>query len=121
MRWLAVTLAALSLSGLAGAAAAAGVPPFPRLPGTWSHAEINVTLQKTPHTLILDRGKITKVSGTQLTLRERDGSIVVVPLSASAIVTVNGVPSTIYSLKRKMNAQTMRIDGGAAVRVRATT
>ena len=121
MRWLAVTLAALSLSALAGAAGAAPVPPFPHLPGTWSHAEINVTLQKKPHTLTLDRGKVTKVTGTQLTLRERDGSIVVVPISASAIVTVNGVQSTIYSLRRKMNAQTMQIDGGPAVRVRATT
>jgi hypothetical protein len=121
MRWLAVVLAALTLSGLAGAAGAAGVPPFPRLPGTWSHAEINVTLNKKPHTLILDRGKVIKVSPTQLTLRERDGSTVVVPLSASAIVTVNGIDSTIYSLKRKMNATTMRIDGGPAVRIRATT
>ena len=120
MRRLAVVFAALSLS-LAGVAGAASVPPFPRLPGTWSHAEINVTLNRKPHTLILDRGRITKVSPTQLTLRERDGSIVVVPLSASAIVVVDGYPSTIYALKRTMNAQTMRIDGGAAVRVRATT
>jgi hypothetical protein len=121
MRRFAVLLTALCLSGFVGAAGAAGVPPFPRLPGTWSHAEINVTLNRKPHTLILDRGKITKVTGTQLTLRRRDGTVVDVPLSASAVVTIDGFPSTIYSLKRKMNAQTMRIDGGAAVRVRATT
>jgi hypothetical protein len=121
MRWLVVGLAALCLSGSAGAAA---VPPFPRLPGTWSHAEINVTLNKKPHTLSLDRGRITKVSGTQLTLREKTGGVVTsvpVPLSASAIVTIDGVRSTIYSLRPKMEAQTMRIDGGVAVRVRATT
>jgi hypothetical protein len=124
MRWLAVVLAALSLSGLAGAAVAAGVPPFPRLPGAWSHADINVTLNRKPHTLSLDRGTITKVSGTQLTLREKTGGVVstvVVPLSASAIVTIDGVRSTIYSLRPKLNAQTMRIDGGPAVRIRATT
>ena len=121
MRLLAVPLAALSLTGLAGAAGAAGVPPFPRLNGNWSHAEINVTLSKKPHTLSLDRGKITKVSPTQLTLRRRDGTRVDIPLSASAIVTVDAIPSTIYSLKRKMTAQTMRIDGGPAVRIRATT
>ena len=104
MRWLAVAFAALSLSGLAGAAGAAAVPPFPRLPGTWSHAEINVTLNKKPHTLSLDRGKITKVSGTQLTLREKTGgvvTVVTVPLSASAIVTIDGFRSTIYSLRRE--------------------
>ena len=83
MRWLAVVLAALSLSGLAGAAGAAGVPPFPRLPGTWSHAEINVTLNKKPHTLSLDRGKITKVSGTQLTLREKTGDVVSIVVGAA--------------------------------------
>ena len=124
MRWLAVALVALSLSGLAGAAGAAAVPPFPRLAGTWSHAEINVTLNKKPHTLSLDRGKITKVSGTQLTLREKTGGVVstvVVPLSPSAIVTVDGVRATIYFLRSKMSAQTMRIDGGPAVRIRATT
>jgi hypothetical protein len=121
MRLLAVLFAALALTGLAGTALAAGVPPFPRLPGTWSHAEINVTLNRKPHTLILDRGKITKISGVQLTLRRRDGTVVDIPLSASAVVTLDGYPSTIYSLRRKMNAQTMRIDGGAAVRVRATT
>jgi hypothetical protein len=121
MRWLAVLFAACSLAGLVGAAGAAGVPPFPRLPGTWSHAEINVTLNRKPHTLILDRGRITKISATQLTLRRRDGTVVDIPLSASAVVTVDGFQSTIYSLRRKMNAQTMRIDGGPAVRVRATT
>jgi hypothetical protein len=124
MRRLAVLLVAVSLMGLAGAAGAASVPPFPRLPGAWSHADINVTLNKKPHTLSLDRGKITKVSGTQLTLREKTGgvvSIVVVPLSASAIVTIDGLRTTIYSLRPKLNAQTMRIDGGPALRIRATT
>jgi hypothetical protein len=124
MRRLAVLLAASSLMALAGAAGAATVPPFPRLPGAWSHADINVTLNKKPHTLSLDRGKITKVSGTQLTLREKTGGVVstvVVPLSPSAIVTIDGFRSTIYSLRPKLNAQTMRIDGGPAVRIRATS
>ena len=43
------------------------------------------------------------------------------PLSASAIVTIDGFRSTIYSLRPKLNAQTMRIDGGPAVRIRATS
>ena len=123
MRMLAATLAALFLMAFAGTALAGGggaVPPFPRLPGAWSHAEINVTIKRTPHTLILDRGRITQVNSSQLTLRERDGSIVVMPLSQATIVTLANVPSTVFVLKKRMNVQTMRIDGGAAVRVRAT-
>ena len=124
MRRLAVLLALLSLLALAGSAGAGGVPPFPRLPGAWSHADINVTIKKKPHTLTLDRGKITQVSETQLTLRERDGrniTVVAVPLTPAAIVNINGSSATIYFLRRGMNAQTMRIDGGPAVRIRATT
>ena len=124
MRWLAVAFAALSLWA---SQAPPALPPCRRshaCPGTWSHAEINVTLNKKPHTLSLDRGKITKLSGTQLTLREKTGgvvTVVTVPLSASAIVTIDGFRSTIYSLRPKLNAQTMRIDGGPAVRIRATS
>lgn len=121
MRKLFALAAAASLLSLAGVAGAGDVPPFPSLPGTWSHAEINVTLKRAPHTLILDRGRITRVSGTQLTLRERDGQLVPVPLAASAVVVVDRVPATIYALRRGMKAQTLRIDGGPAVRIRATT
>jgi len=124
---LAATLAALFLMAFAGTALAGGggrggaVPPFPRLPGAWSHAEINVTIKRTPHTLILDRGRIVQVNSSQLTLRERDGSVVVVPLSQSTIVVLDAVPSTVLDLKKRMDTQTMRIDGGAAVRVRASS
>jgi hypothetical protein len=122
MRRLAVFVAVLSLLAYAGAAAhAAGVPPFPHLLGNWSHAEINVTIHRQPHTLILDRGRITQVSATQLTLREHDGSTVVVPVSFQTIVVVNRFRATIYDLRRRMIAETMRIDGGPAVRVRAVT
>jgi hypothetical protein len=121
MRRLATTLAALSLMAFAGTALAGGggVPPFPRLPGTWSHAEINVSIKHHLHTLILDRGRIVAVSGTQVLLRRADGTNVAVPLTQSTIVNVNGVPATVFDLRKRMSAQTMEIDGGAAVRVRA--
>jgi hypothetical protein len=121
MRTLATTLTALIVLAFAGTALGGGrapVPPFPRLPGTWSHAEINVSIKKTPHTLILDRGRIVQVSALQVTLREPDGTTVVVPLSSSTLVVIGGVPSTTFDLRKRMNAQTMRIDGGAAVRLR---
>jgi len=123
MRKLAVLFAALSLLACAGTAAGAGgaPPQIPRIPGTWSHAEINVTIRRVPHTLIVDRGKIAEITTTQLTLREGAGVNVVIPLSAQTIVMVDGAPATISDLRRRMTATTLRVDGGAAVRVRATS
>jgi hypothetical protein len=125
MQRLAATLAALSLLACAGvttATGAGGAPPlFPRLAGAWSHAEINVTIKKQQHTLILDRGKITQISPTQLTLHRRDGTTAVIQLSQQTLVVIDGVPAPSIDLRRKMSADTMKIDGGAAVRVRATS
>ena len=120
MRRLAVLLALLSLLASAGSAGAGGVPPFPRLAGNWSHAEINVTIKKEPHTLILDKGRIAQISATQLTLKEQKGVTAVIPIQDSTLVTIRGSAATIYFLRRGMTAQTMRIDGGPAVRIRAT-
>jgi hypothetical protein len=124
MRKLAVLVATLSLLACAGTAAGKGGPPppqIPAIPGTWWHVELNVTIKKVPHTLIVDRGKITEITTTQLTLRERDGSTVVVPLTAQTIVTVDNARKSISNLRRRMTATTLRVDGGAAVRVRATS
>ena len=125
MRRLAIVLSAISLAA-AGTAFAAGaakvppIPPIPRVPGLWSHVEINRRIGKTPHTLILDRGKVLQASATQLTIREL-GSPVLVPLSAQTLVVIDGLPATPSDLRRKMTVVTMRIDGGAAVRVRASS
>jgi hypothetical protein len=122
MRRLAVTLATLSLLACAGTASGGGAPPqIPRIPGAWFHVELNVTIRNTPHTLIVDRGKITQITTTQVTLHERDGSIQQIPLTDQTIVTVDRAPATISSLRRRMTATTLRVDGGAAVRVRATS
>ena len=123
MRRLAISFAALTLLASAGAAAGAGgaPPQIPRIPGTWSHAEINVTIKRVPHTLIVDRGKVVQITTTQLTLRERDGSTVDVPLTEQTLVTIDGASRRISDLRRRMTATTLRVDGGAAVRVRATS
>ena len=123
MRKFAILFAALSLVVSAGAAAGAGgaPPQIPRIPGTWSHAELNVTIRKVPHTLIVDRGKVAEITTTQLILREGAGVTVVIPLSAQTVVIADGSPATISDLRRRMTATTLRIDGGAAVRVRATS
>jgi hypothetical protein len=123
MRKLAALIAALSLLACAGSAAGAGgaPPQIPKIPGTWSHAEINVTIRKIPHTLIVDRGRIAEITTTTLTLRESAGHLETVPLSAQTIVMLDGAPATISDLRRRMTATTLRVDGGAAVRVRATS
>ena len=118
-RYLAL-FAALSLLAFAGTAAAGsrGVPPqFPQLgAGKWSHAEINVKIKRQWHTVILDHGQITQAAPTQLTLREFDGTIVQVPLDGQTIFTGPGASF----LRKGLYAETMRIDGGPAVRVRVT-
>jgi hypothetical protein len=126
MRLLAVVALVLSLAGAAAAAnrppaGQPGVPNFPAVPGTWSQVNINLTIRHQPHTITLDRGKITQVTTTQLTLREPDGTTPVIPLTPTAIVKILGRPGSIYDLRRKEQVETMRIDGGPAVRIRVTS
>jgi len=123
MRRLAILLASISLLASTGVAAGAGggPPQIPRIPGTWSHAEINVRVQRQPHTLILDRGRVVQVTTTQLMLREGAGGDTAIPVGPQTIVTLDGRRASITDLRRRMFATTMRIDGGDAVRVRATS
>ncbi|HVU76954.1 MAG TPA: hypothetical protein VHC67_05185 [Gaiellaceae bacterium] len=118
-RYLALC-AALSLLAFAGTAAAGsrgGPPQFPQVAsGKWSHAEINVKIKKQWHTLILDHGQITQVTPSSVTLRRFDGTTVTVTLDRRTIV--NGPGRAL--LRRGFFAETMEIDGGAAVRVRVT-
>jgi hypothetical protein len=110
-----VAAAALALA----ATAAAGLPGPGSLPPGWSHAEINVTIRRVPHTLIYDRGRIQSVSPSALTLRELDGSTASIPLAPETRVVIGGQPASIAELRRGMTAMTLRIDGGPARQVRA--
>jgi hypothetical protein len=122
MRRLAAIVSTLSLLACAGAAAGAGAPPqIPKIPGKWSHVELNVVIHRVPHTLIVDRGRITQITTTSLTLHETTGVNELVPLTDETIVTVDGTPASVSSLRRRMTVTTLRVDGGAAVRVRATS
>jgi len=124
MRKLVVLAGLVAMLAISATSTAAPVPPFPNIPGNWTHVDINVQIGRKPHTLSLDRGRITQVSATQLTLHENDGTPggtpVVIPLTAFAIVRIYNRPATIYQLRRGMYATTMRIDGGPAVRIRVT-
>ena len=122
MRRLAALLVTLAFVGLAGTAVAArqGPPAFPTLPAGFTHATVNVKIGKHLHTLILDRGKIVQIAPDQtaMTLLEADGTRVVVPLSPETIVMPARLALTIYDLRRALMVDTMRVDQGAAVRVR---
>jgi hypothetical protein len=45
----------------------------------------------------------------------------VIPLNFQTIVILDGERATISDLRRRMTVTTLRVDGGAAVRVRATS
>jgi hypothetical protein len=113
-------LGVLMLAGSATAVSTARVPAFPVLPGDWSHAEINMTIGGVQHTVVLDRGQIQKLSGRVLRLREKS-NVVTIPVSAASKVVIDGAPARLRWLNPTMKAETMRIDGGPAVRIDAKT
>jgi hypothetical protein len=112
------TIAAAALAGLALAGIAAAAP-LESLPPGWSHAEINVTVNGRSHTIILDRGRVQSTSSSTIVLRERDGSIVSVPVSPATKVRVNGQPASLSAIQPGFTATTRRVDGGAARLVQA--
>jgi len=104
-----------------GGIASATPPPFPTLAGDWSHAEINVKIKGNPHTLVLDRGRLVIALPRHLAIRETGSpQAVIVDMTAATIVTINGIRARPRQLARGMTVETMGIDGGPAVRVRAT-
>ena len=68
----------------------------------------------------LDRGRIRAVGADSLTLLERDGTVVVVPVAATAEVRLAGRIVPFTRLRRGMTALTVREGDGAASVVRAT-
>jgi hypothetical protein len=120
MRSLVAIVAVSALLTLTGVAAAAAPPPFPNVPGDWSSVTINKKIKGVPHTLILDRGRIAVAGPRRLVIRESDDSLVTVQMTAGTIVQINGLRAKPRQLARGMTVETMRIDGGPAVRVRAT-
>jgi hypothetical protein len=68
----------------------------------------------------IDRGVIRDKAGGVLALRERDGTVVHVPISPAATITLGGRQVTLARLSRGMNATVIREGDGPAVEVRAT-
>src|ERR1700722_13985339 len=104
----------LGLSLIGGSSAAAKGPSFP--PG-WTEISINVVIRHVPHTLVYDRGRIIAVSGSSLTLKERDGNVVPINVSPTAQIMIDGQPAALSQVRVLETATTLRVDGGAAEKV----
>ena len=124
-RFLAILVATLVVSGAGAAAGSPGKgrgstppPPFPTIVGVWSHDERNVQIKGTWHTMILDHGRIVRSTSAQVTLREPDGTVATIPLSPKTRVAPLRFSQTPPAFRRGLWAITMRIDDGAAVRLR---
>jgi hypothetical protein len=67
----------------------------------------------------LDQGRILRIQGSSLLLREADGTVVTVPVAADADVLLpNGRHTTPASLRRNQRVITIREGGAAASEVR---
>lgn len=82
-------------------------------------AEVIVLDRGTVHDYRLDRGRIRAVGNGSLTLLERDGTVVTVPVAPDAQVTLGGRPVALARLRRGMTALTVRDGGQRAELVRA--
>lgn len=71
------------------------------------------------HLYRVDRGVIRSKAGGALVLRERDGSLVTIPVASFATITIGGQPSAYASLRKGMSATTIREGDNPATEVRA--
>jgi hypothetical protein len=73
------------------------------------------------HDYRLDRGRIRAVAPGSVTLRERDGQLFTIPVSATAKVKLNGRLASLAALRRGMSATTLYDNNDPAEFVQAFT
>ena len=71
------------------------------------------------HDYRLDQGKIRAVGPSSITLFERTGELVTIPIAPGARVTLGGKTVSLAALRRGMRATTMREGGSPAISVQA--
>jgi hypothetical protein len=71
------------------------------------------------HDYRLDQGKIRSIGPSSLTLLERTGEVVPIPVGPGTHVTLGGKTVSLATLRRGMWATTMREGGNAAISVQA--
>ena len=74
-------------------------------------AEVIVKTDGVVHDIRVDRGRIRNISGNVITIAERDGTDVQVQVAPDARVRLNGSPSSLSALHRKMLVETYRDPG----------
>jgi hypothetical protein len=71
------------------------------------------------HVYRVDRGVIRSKAGGNLSLLERDGSLVAIPVAPTAAITINGRAAAFAELRRGMVATVIRDGDAPATEVRA--
>jgi hypothetical protein len=71
------------------------------------------------HDYRIDRGKVKSIRGGNIELRELDGTVQVVPIAATAQVTVNGQIAPLSLVSRGMVVTTIRDGESPAQQVQA--
>jgi hypothetical protein len=71
------------------------------------------------HDYRVDRGSIRSKAGGTLTLLERDGALVQIPVAPTAAITLGGRPATYAELRKGMVATAIRDGDAPANEVRA--
>jgi hypothetical protein len=112
----AVSAFALVQSGAAGPGSLGSFFFGPKL----VRAEVITNEGGTIHDYRVDRGRIRAVAPGSLTLFERDGTLVTVPISATADIRLDGVTVPLTRLRRTFVATTVRDGADAASIVVAT-
>ena len=72
------------------------------------------------HDYRVDRGVIRAKPDGSLSLLERDGSVVTIPVAPTAAITISGNPASFSALRRGMVATVIRDGDAPATEVRAT-
>jgi hypothetical protein len=72
------------------------------------------------HDYRIDRGVLRDRGGGALTLRERDGTLVAIPVGPGTTVTIAGRLSSLAALRRGMTITSIRDDEGPATEIRAS-
>ena len=122
-RFLAIAAAAVAVAAFAlvqgGAAGLNSLGNFffgPKL----VRAEVVTNEGGVIHDYRVDRGRIRVVASSSLTLYERDGTLVTIPVSSTSDVRLGGVSVPLTRLRRGFVATTVREGSAAASIVEAT-
>lgn len=83
-------------------------------------AEVLVRDDGALHAYRIDRGVIRRKMDGSLVLRERDATIVTIPISPTASISLRGRPSSFSALRRGMFVTVIREGDAPASEVRAT-